>query len=105
MKNLFQNTAFILGFWGGISLFVFLNYISYMASYSKYDKGRMVMSGGGYYIGFPFKAHYTYIGYPSGTEILWIGLVADILITLTCCFVIGLILKSVWARINIYRFR
>ena len=54
IKNLTRNTAFILGFWGGLGLFTFLNYLSYMISYREYDKGRMIIFGGGYHIGFPY---------------------------------------------------
>jgi hypothetical protein len=97
MKKLFHNKAFILGFWGGIGLFSLLNCLSLIVSYNEYQK--RAISAGAYYIGFPFKANLTYIGNPSVTEILWVGVVADILIALICSFAMGLVFKFVLLKI------
>jgi hypothetical protein len=98
MKKLFHHTAFILGFWSGIGSFFLLNCLSLVNSYNEYQKA--AISAGAYYIGFPFKASLTFIGNPSGNEILWLGLAGDILIALICSFAIGLAFKFIWSKIT-----
>lgn len=97
-KALFRDTAFNVGFLLGIGIFVFLNYLSYIKSYTEANKLRM-FSAGGYFVGFPFDAYHSYWGYPNGDDILLLGFTADILIAIISSFVIGLIVRSIWFRV------
>jgi len=99
VNKLFQNTAFNLGFWGGITLFALLNMSSYSKSYEDYVNLQSNISAGGYNGGFPFMMYKTEIGYLNNSYVVWSGLVGNILITLVFSFVLGLIFKFVWLKI------
>jgi len=104
VKALFRDTAFNAGFWTGIGIFVFLNYLSYIKSYTEATKLRM-FSAGGYFVGFPLDAYHSYWGYPSGEDLLLLGFTADILIAIISSFVMGLIVRSIWSRLAAGRMR
>jgi len=98
-KNLFQEASFNLGFGVGIATFIVLNYISYLISWQEYMTTGRNWSAGGYFTGFPFKAHHTFIGHPSGDEIFLLGFTADLLIALLSSLALGLIARSIWTRV------
>ena len=87
MKNRNLNTAFYLGFWSGILLFIGLNYYDFVTSYRGWD------SFGTFGIPFTFKD-----GGDLFANIVWLGLVADILFALVSSFIFGFIFKFVWLK-------
>ncbi len=89
MRKLFQDTAFGSGFMSGISLFIGLNIYSLAANY-----GECIDCYGRFGFHFPLE--------DSGNllvNIMWFGLIADILFALIFSFVVGLIFKSIWSKI------
>jgi hypothetical protein len=102
MSEYFKNTAFNVGFWFGICLFIFLNYISYVSSYNKYiesQHGEIRLSLGHYFGGFPFPFYHEQIGNPNFSEFYWTVVFVDILIGLFFSFILGLIFKLAWSKI------
>ena len=89
MKNLFQNTSFIIGFGGGIIVFLILNFI---LSSTTNEFSNITTD-----FGFPFLAYRTNLSSNYSTYVFWSGLIADIVIALFSSFAIGLGLKSVWS--------
>ena len=101
VSKLFKNSGFTLGFSIGICLFAFLNYLSYIISYSKFtNPGKIRFSGGSYTAGFPFPFYQAIIGLPNSFYFDWIGLIVDILIAVAFSFILGLIFKFVWSKIS-----
>ena len=92
MKNLFQNTAFIIGFWGGIIIFLILNIILSSTT----NKFSNITTD----FGFPFLAYRTNLSSNYSTYVFWFGLFADIVIALFSSFAIGLGFKSGWSEIT-----
>ena len=86
MKYLTQNKRFILGFTAGLIIFGYINYDSYVNN----QCGYIVDLGGT--IGFPFP-FYQEAGFIGFTGIVWVGLIADILITLFASSLLGLVFK------------
>ncbi len=94
MKNLFQNTAFIIGFWGGIIIFVILNIMpSTTNQFSNITTDR----------GFPLLAYRTNLSSNYSTYVFWSGLIADIVIALFSSFVVGFGFKFIWSKITLRR--
>lgn len=95
MINFFQNTKFILGFFFGIIIIILLNI--FFPAENNCASGNLCDFQGFPFIfyqsGFEERDGGSYIG-----EILWFGLIADILLTILFGFVIGLILKFVWSE-------
>ena len=103
MNKLFQNTAFNLGFYSGLCLFAFVNYLSYVISYNEFINREMKFSAGGYRYGFPFTLYQEIIGYPNSFDIIWSGVIANAVVALIGSFLIGLIFKIIWSRITTNR--
>ena len=91
MKNLFQNTGFIIGFWGGVIIFFILNIILSSTT----NKFSNITTD----FGFPFLAYRTNLSSNYSTYVFWSGLIADIVIALFSSFAIGLGFKSIWSKI------
>ena len=101
----FQDTWFKLGFGSGISVFIVLNYFSYLVSYAEFSRsnpnlesnGTLSWCGTGFVHGFPFDAISTYYGYPSGQDVLILGAAADLLVALFTSFLLGLIFRKIYS--------
>src|SRR5688572_11398378 len=92
-SKLFKNKIFLFGFIIGIITFICLNYYSIMLAFE--DMCLHCIRN----FGFPFYF------YESGTiahyeEITYSVLIINILIAITCSFLIGLIFKFVWSKIS-----
>jgi hypothetical protein len=92
MKYLFQNTGFIIGFWGGIIVLLILNFV--LSSTTN------ILSNIATDYGFPFLAYRTNLSSNYSTYVFWPGLIADIATALVISFVIGIGLKSIWSTFN-----
>ena len=102
MSKYFKNTTFSIGFWLGLCLFIFLNYLSCIISYDKYVKSQqeeLVFSVGYYGGGFPLHFYHEHIGNPNFSEFYWTVVFVDILIGLFFSFVLGFIFKFLWSKI------
>ena len=91
MKNLIQNKAFTFGF-----LLGFLSFIFTMNYFDKKDRG--ICFDCYETFGLPFNYLGTG-GFVTRTDILWFGLIADILIAIVFGLIIGSIFKFVWLKI------
>jgi small basic protein len=91
MKKLFQNTAFIIGFWSVIIILLVLNIIP-----SETNKFSNIIIDRG----FPFLMYREGISSNYSTYVFWSGLVANIVIALVCSFAVGLSFKLIWSRIT-----
>jgi glycerol uptake facilitator-like aquaporin len=91
MKKLFQNTLFIIGFWGVLIIFFLLNILP-----STTDTLSNITSD----FGFPLVAYRTNLSSNYSTYVFWYGLIADIVIALIGSFAMGLFLKFTWLKIS-----
>lgn len=98
MSKLFQNRPFNIGFLFGLVLLALINYFSYLNLDSPKTSHSL------HSFGFPF-AVYEYGGFITIEQILWFGLIADILIAIIFSFAIGLIFKFVWERFTTKRLK
>ncbi len=92
MNKFFQSKVFVFGFLYGISIFLTLNYLSYLLN-------KVSCADCSYKFGFPFYLH-QYGGFSTVDDFLWFGLIADSLFALVFSFVIGFITKFVWSKIS-----
>ncbi|MDQ3181583.1 MAG: hypothetical protein M3Q33_13810 [Acidobacteriota bacterium] len=104
MNKLFQNTAFNLGFWCGLVLFAFINFLSYIKAIHEFSTADFAIapirfSSGGYSFGFPFILYKTEIGYPNHFYFVWSGLIANILIAIVFSFIVGFVVNFMWSKI------
>jgi hypothetical protein len=100
MKKLFQDNSFNTGFWSGLILFALFNFLSYISALHTYDTRPIKISGGGYEFGFPFTMYGISGGYPIVEAYSWSAITANILTTLVCSFVIGLVFKLIWSNVR-----
>jgi hypothetical protein len=103
MKKLFQNTAFNIGLWSSLTLFVALNFLSYVSAIYEYNirqTQEIRLSASSYMFGFPFPIYVVSIGNPNAEHLHWESIVVNTLITVICSFVVGLIFKSAWSKIR-----
>jgi len=93
MNKFIKNKAFVIGFFGGVVLFLCLNYYTVMRAFDDmcFDYMRV--------FGFPFTFVETG-GFVTHTDIFWFSLIVDILITLIFSVVTGLIFKVAWSKIS-----
>jgi hypothetical protein len=105
MNKLFRNTAFNLGFWIGLCLFAFLNYLVYVITYNEFVRSIRMFSAGGYWAGFPFGFYQVIIGNPNNTYFSFVGLILNVVVALISSFIIGLIFKFIWLKLNSHRLR
>lgn len=94
MRKLFSNRAFVFGFALDILLFSVINFLSYTGS-------RASLCGSPpYSFGFPYNFYKEYLDKSCKTsgQILWFGLIADVFITITLSFLLGLIFKFIWSK-------
>ncbi len=94
MKTIIRNKIFYLGFIVGVAIVSISNYTSYAHN---------VCSAGlddcGWSFGFPFPM-YSVGGFVSYKDINWLGLIADILFTLTISHYLSLLFKFVAFKIS-----
>ena len=92
MKSLFQDTAFIIGFWSSIIIFLILNFMlcSMTNQFSNITTD----------FGVPFLAYRTNISSNYSTYVFWSGLIADVVIAFLSSFGIGLGFKSACSEIS-----
>ena len=93
MKNLFQNTAFIIGFGGVFFIFLILNILPHPtdpigAKFNVFGNDR----------GFPLVWFDETISSTYNTEYYWSGLVINLAIALVCSFFGGWFLKLIWSN-------
>ncbi len=91
MSKLFKNKVFRSGFLVGLIISAVVNYVDYIGKANinlpTHTKNEF---------GFPFD-FYRWGGYVSEVEILWLGLIANILIAIIFSFLLGLI-SSLFGR-------
>jgi hypothetical protein len=92
MKNLFQNTPFIIGFWGVTITFLILN-LTLTSEINEFSN--IIIDKG-----FPFLMFREAISSNYSTYIFWYGFVGNIIISLVCSFGTGLIVKFIWSKIT-----
>ncbi len=98
MMDLFKNQIFYAGFFCGVFIFFTLNYLSYLyADDYSLDSG-MHFTCGNYFVGFPLFMYNKGLINPSGSSIIWDGLILNILIALVFSFILGLIFKFIWSK-------
>jgi hypothetical protein len=95
MRKYFQSISFCSGFALGLFVFVVRNCFSYLG-----NRGSLI--GQPYSFGYPFKLYlengYSYDfylknGFTNSSQILWLGLTANILVAVIFSFAIGYIFK------------
>jgi hypothetical protein len=90
MNKIFENKAFIIGF--------ILGFISFLYITEEIDgQNKVLCFDCGMKTGFPFPYHQG-SGYVGDGQILWFGLIADILIAVFFSFILGLIFKFVASK-------
>ncbi len=100
MNNLSERRAFNLGLWCGIVLFVVLNVLNYSNSRDCFLNSEIdFLSGDGCFSGFPLLMYNGGLASPNGSNIIWSGLIGNILIALVFSFVLGLIFNFVSSKI------
>ena len=98
MYKLLRYKSFYLGFLSNLFVLFVVNYLNY-------HRKRGSILGEPYIFGFPFDLYkedgysyelYLQNGFTDSSQILWFGLIADILIALVGSFIIGVAFKLVW---------
>ncbi|NNF00308.1 MAG: hypothetical protein HKN25_14910 [Pyrinomonadaceae bacterium] len=98
VKSRIINLPFFLGFGAGEWIFVVLNILAYRRS--KYPSNpNSFCDPCRSEFGFPF-ALYQQDNSPESGEIIWGGLVFDVLIATVCAVVIGLVFSAVWSSLS-----
>lgn len=98
MKKLFQSRAFIIGFISGVLFLIVINCLNYLS-----NRGSII--GEPFSFGYPFDLYKGQAyklrwenGFVNFGEILYLGLIADILFTIILSVLIGLIFKFIWSK-------
>lgn len=94
MSKLFKNKAFSVGFLIGFVSISLVNYYSYLQ-----NRPGNSCDDCGWSFGVPFHL-YQEVGFFHIKEILWFGLIADVLFAVIFSFILEFILKFVWAKIQ-----
>ena len=89
MKNTAYGNAYYLGLLSGIMLFIGLNWYSFEVNYEGWD--RYGKSG----VPFPMKD-----GGNLFANIIWLGLIADIVFGLILSFATGLLFQLFWSKVS-----
>ena len=103
MNKLFRNTIFNIGFYGGLTLFWLINYLTYIRSYNDAinpPNSEIRFSVIVYKIGFPFTFYTDVTANPNYTYFDWAGLIANIIIAVVFSFITGFVCKTVWSKIS-----
>ena len=93
MSRLFKDIAFVIGFFVGFSIVIGMNIHSYFYYWGSTCIDCSIR------FGFPFSIVETG-GFFSHREILWLGLIMSIVVSIIFSFIIGLIFKFVWLKIS-----
>ena len=90
-EKMIRAKAFGAGLAIGLLLFISVNYFDYIT------KNMFVCDDCMLSFGFPFTL-YQEGGFITIKEVLWFGLIADILIAIIFSFIVGLIFRFVWSK-------
>ena len=93
MSKITLNKIFFAGFMFGLFLFPVINYFSYLSFPKPYITHAL------HKFGFPFTV-YADGGFEYTKQILWFGLIADILIALIFSFILGFVFRFIWSKIT-----
>jgi hypothetical protein len=92
MSSLIRSKIFCVRFTFGILTCFFLNYYSYPQ-----NRGTANIFDCGWKFGFPFPL-YMEGGFVSWQQVIWLGLISDILIAVTASLLVGLLFLLVKSR-------
>ena len=98
MSKMTLNKIFFVGFMFGLLLFLMINYFSYLSFPKPYISHAL------HKFGFPF-AVYADGGFEYTEQILWFGLIADILTALSFSFILGFVFRHIWSKITARQFK
>jgi len=96
MKSIVQSKTFCLGFTLGILIFIIFNYVNYL-----HNVCSNTIDDCGWSFGFPVH-FYSEGGFFTFREIIWIGLIIDILFALISSLLIGLVFNYIWSKSNLH---